>query len=175
MSYYATFRTPGSNVIYVAFNKSLSERQAYECVQQYQNDLCEVIIGKRSRYAMDTERRLSQQWSASMPRKKLNAPPVSPERTKPMNEDRPYGLDYALDAQKWINSASAWLFDDATGRALIGFIRSGQCCLGHQSRRDYWGLIIPSRDEVKPGTHGSLDFVRKQMGNEWADAIAAVE
>lgn len=60
--------------------------------------------------------------------------------------------------QKLIN-AGAWSFEGSMGRAMMRAIEAGQCALGPEPARDYWGNRIPSRFEVKPGTKGSVEFV----------------
>ena len=60
------------------------------------------------------------------------------------------------------------------GRAMMDAIKGGQCLLGRERCRDYWGNAIPGRDDVKPGTAGSYDFVLKTMGQEWAVLMEGV-
>lgn len=81
---------------------------------------------------------------------------------------------YFLTVQSAINGGDAWAFQGSYGRAMMQAIQDGQCMLGRRPARDYWGSRIPSRDEVKPGTPGSYDFVVQQMGLDWADAVAEV-
>lgn len=81
------------------------------------------------------------------------------------------GLDEALALQRIINSGVGWSLQGSYGRSMMGAIKSGRCMLGENSARDYWGNYIPSRDEVKQGTHGSADYVVEQMGYEWFEAI----
>jgi len=46
--------------------------------------------------------------------------------------------------------------------------------LGKSRARDYFGNVIPSRDDVKAGTKGSYEYVADAMGVEYADAMAAL-
>jgi hypothetical protein len=46
--------------------------------------------------------------------------------------------------------------------------------LGRDQYRDYYGNTIPSRDDVKPGTKGSYQFVINERGLEWADLMLEV-
>jgi hypothetical protein len=67
--------------------------------------------------------------------------------------------------QKLINDGQAWKFQGAYGRAMMDAIERGVCALGPKPASDYYGNRIPSRFEVKPGTKGSVEFV-KANGNE---------
>lgn len=82
-------------------------------------------------------------------------------------------LDYFVSIQRAINSGM-WGLQGSYGRAMMEAINAGYCMLGKNSARDYYGNYIPSRDEVKPGTKGSYEFVADQNGVEWADDMAAV-
>lgn len=88
------------------------------------------------------------------------------------NPDLDNEIEYYTELQKAINSGSAWSFQGSYGRAMMSAIESGYCMLGTSRARDYWGNAIPSRDDVKPGTKGSFDYVANRFGQEWADLIA---
>jgi len=60
------------------------------------------------------------------------------------------------------------------GRTMMEAINSGCCLLGKSRASDYYGNVIPSRDDVKAGTKGSYEFVADAMGVEYADAMAAL-
>ena len=79
----------------------------------------------------------------------------------------------ALVLQTAIN-AGQWALQGSYGRAMMDAIHGGQCALGRNSAHDYWGNFIPSRDMVKAGTPGSIEYVRQQMGDDWADRIEKV-
>ncbi len=64
--------------------------------------------------------------------------------------------------QAAINSGQVWKLEGAAGRAAMQLISSGQCALGHQAHKDYWGNLVPSRHDVKPGSKGSAAFVEQQ-------------
>jgi hypothetical protein len=72
--------------------------------------------------------------------------------------------DYYYSLQKAINSGSAWSFQGSYGRAMMDAIKAGYCMLGRDQARDYYGNTIPARDDVKPGTPGSYDYVIKCAG-----------
>lgn len=84
------------------------------------------------------------------------------------NED-----EYYVSIQNAINSGM-WGLQGSYGRTMMEAINSGACLLGKSRARDYYGNIIPSRDDVQAGTKGSYDFVADAMGVEWADQMAAL-
>ena len=75
-------------------------------------------------------------------------------------------LDYYLSVQRAIN-AGHWSMEGSYGRAMMAAINSGHCLLGPNAARDYYGSPIPSRDDVKEGTKGSISFVEAAMGGDW--------
>ena len=75
-------------------------------------------------------------------------------------------LDYYLSVQRAINSGM-WSLEGSYGRAMMDAIRSGRCLLGPAAARDYYGNVIPSRDDVKEGTMGSIGYVEAAMGGDW--------
>lgn len=84
------------------------------------------------------------------------------------NED-----EYYVSIQNAINSGM-WGLQGSYGRTMMEAINSGACLLGKSRARDYYGNVIPSRDDVQAGTKGSYDFVADAMGVEWADQMAAL-
>lgn len=58
--------------------------------------------------------------------------------------------------QKNINSGQAWLMEGFYGRQADGALESGACFLPEERHSDYYGALVPSRNDVKPGTKGSL-------------------
>lgn len=77
----------------------------------------------------------------------------------------------AVSLQRAINSGHAWKMQGSMGRAMMAAIEAGQCMLGREPCRDYWGNRIPSRTEVKAGTKGSREFVIEHSGIEHADLM----
>ena len=75
-------------------------------------------------------------------------------------------LDYYRSIQRAINSGM-WGLQGSYGRSMMDAINSGHCLLGTSRAKDYWGNVIPSRDDVKQGTKGSIGFVEAHMGNDW--------
>lgn len=82
--------------------------------------------------------------------------------------------DYAIAMQNSINTGVAWKMQGSVGRELMRAINEGACMLGKTGASDYYGNYIPSRDEVKPGTKGSYEFVADINGSEYADRLAAL-
>lgn len=75
-------------------------------------------------------------------------------------------MDYFLSIQRAINSGM-WGLQGSYGRAMMDAINSGRCLLGPNAARGYYGDVIPSRDDVKQGTKGSIGFVEAAMGGDW--------
>jgi hypothetical protein len=80
-------------------------------------------------------------------------------------------LDTVLAAQEGDDAAlqdlidrGAWSFEGSMGRAMMRAIEDGRCVLGPEPARDYWGNRIPSRDEVEPGTLGSVGYAAARQG-----------
>lgn len=82
------------------------------------------------------------------------------------SDDEITELDYYLSVQRAINSGM-WSLQGSYGRTMMDAIRSGRCLLGPNAARDYWGNVIPSRDDVKEGTMGSIGYVEAAMGGDW--------
>jgi uncharacterized cupin superfamily protein len=82
--------------------------------------------------------------------------------------------EYYQALQRAIN-AGIWDMQGSMGRAMMGAITSGHCLLGAKEFRDYWGNPVPSRDQVKAGTKGSIDFVIDTMGEDWAKTMEGVK
>lgn len=81
--------------------------------------------------------------------------------------------DYFISIQSAIN-AGAWGLQGSYGRAMMDAIKGGRCLLGRAVFHDYWGNQIPGRDNVKAGTPGSIEYVRKTMGREWAETMGEI-
>jgi hypothetical protein len=57
--------------------------------------------------------------------------------------------------QALINGGTAWKLEGSIGRLCMDLLRTGACMLPKKRHRDYYGNLIPSRDDVKKGTTGS--------------------
>jgi hypothetical protein len=62
--------------------------------------------------------------------------------------------------QHLIDTGQAWRMDGFTGRTAMRLIEDGFCTLGPVAVKDYWGNIVPGRDDVVPGTKGSVEYAR---------------
>lgn len=60
------------------------------------------------------------------------------------------------DVQNNINSGLCWKLEGSYGRYAMGLLISGACMLPKVSHKDYYGDIVPSRDELKKGTTGTF-------------------
>lgn len=79
------------------------------------------------------------------------------------------GVDQSPDdslegVQQLIDSGQGWLLEGSVGRAMAAAIEDGAAVLGPVGHRDYWGNRIPSRDEVVPGTKGSVRYAHSVGG-----------
>ena len=73
-----------------------------------------------------------------------------------------------VDAYQYlINTGQAWRMEGHVGRTAMRLIENGQCVLGEQGHRDYWGNYVPSRTEVEPGTKGSVEYACDMNGHDW--------
>lgn len=81
--------------------------------------------------------------------------------------------EYYASVQRAINAGS-WSFQGSYGRTMMDAISAGYCVLGRSDFKDYYGNHIPSRDQVQPGTKGSVEYVQERQGTEWTDFIKSV-
>lgn len=68
--------------------------------------------------------------------------------------------------QHLIDTGMAWRLEGHVGRTAMSLIESGQCMLGEQGHRDYYGNYVPSRTEVVPGSVGSAEYCQQRQGEE---------
>ena len=62
----------------------------------------------------------------------------------------------ANGTQEGINTGLCWLMEGSIGRFANDCLESGICILPEVRHRDYYGNTVPSRNDVKEGTKGSL-------------------
>ena len=77
--------------------------------------------------------------------------------------------------QRLINTGMAWQMEGSIGRMCMNAIIGGRAMCGTESKRDFYGNVIPSRYDVKAGTKGSFDYVVDHMGMDHAQAMADVD
>ena len=66
--------------------------------------------------------------------------------------------------QKMINSGQAWKMEGSVGREAMSLLESGDCILGEEGHKDFYGNYVPSRTEVKAGTKGSVEYQKEKLG-----------
>lgn len=59
-----------------------------------------------------------------------------------------YGFD---EMQKLIDNGMAWKLEGHVGRQASAALESGACMLPKERHKDYYGNIVPSRDDLKEG------------------------
>jgi hypothetical protein len=50
-----------------------------------------------------------------------------------------------------------WKFEGSYGRQAMSLLEEGACFLPDEPTYDYYGNRLPSRNELKPGTKGTLE------------------
>ena len=64
------------------------------------------------------------------------------------------------ELQALIDSGAAWRLEGIVGRAAMAAIEAGQCAVGLEAHRDYFGNLVPSRDMLQPGSMGTVEYMR---------------
>lgn len=75
-----------------------------------------------------------------------------------------YGL---TDLQKFIDTGDAWRMEGHIGRTAMSALEQGACLLSEDQHIDTYGSLVPSRNDVMPGTKGSLTLAQ----NFWQKVI----
>ena len=65
-----------------------------------------------------------------------------------------YGV---TQTQEMINNGECWRMDGSVGRFVADCLRIGVCMLPEHRNRDYYGNIVPSRNDIEKGSNGSLE------------------
>jgi hypothetical protein len=60
------------------------------------------------------------------------------------------------EIQEQINSGMAWKLEGSVGRFAMNMLENGVCMLPLKSNLDYYGNIVPARNQLKSGTKGSF-------------------
>lgn len=83
--------------------------------------------------------------------------------------------DESVEAmQRIINDGTGWKLQGSMGRSMMAAIEAGDCLLGKEPKRDYWGNFIPSRQQVKDGTEGSKGYVAAAHDEAYAEHMASL-
>lgn len=61
------------------------------------------------------------------------------------------------ETQRLIDSGAIWEFEGSMGRAAMAGLEEGVFFLPTTPTSDYYGNYIPSREELEPGTKGTLE------------------
>ena len=70
--------------------------------------------------------------------------------------------EYRLAMQASIDSGQCWMMEGSMGRAAMEMLKMGACVLPEVRHKDYWGSTVPSRNDVEPGSAGSV-----QLHEQW--------
>ena len=80
--------------------------------------------------------------------------------------------------QAGINSGQCWLMEGSVGRFASDMLEAGVCMLPDERKQDYYGSTVPSCDDLKPGTKGTLlnsqNFWQRVEDNDY-EAIVGLE
>ena len=63
--------------------------------------------------------------------------------------------------QASIDDGSVWKMEGKAGRDVIAHLEIGSCYLPEKRYKDYWKNIVPSRNDLKPGTTGTLENAQR--------------
>lgn len=58
--------------------------------------------------------------------------------------------------QDQINSGLCWRLEGSIGRFAMDCLEAGVCMLPLQRKIDYYGQVVPSRNDLKSGTKGTF-------------------
>ena len=58
--------------------------------------------------------------------------------------------------QNKINNGMAWKLEGSFGRAAMSALEDGACMLPEERHSDCYGTTVPSRNDLEPGTKGTL-------------------
>ena len=71
------------------------------------------------------------------------------------------------EMQQLINTGQAWSLEGHVGRQAMNALEMGACMLPLQRHVDYYGNMLPSRKDLKPGTKGTF----KNCVQFWTDFV----
>ena len=79
-----------------------------------------------------------------------------------------------ITLQTLINSGVVWHLEGHLGRSAMDALTVGDCMLPERSFHDYWGGIVPSRHDLKPGTKGTEELVEEVHGRRYLNNLRRV-
>jgi ABC-type cobalamin transport system ATPase subunit len=87
--------------------------------------------------------------------------------------------DYNVtEIQQQINSGLVWKLEGSVGRFASDMLEAGACMLPLERKIDYYGQVVPSRNDLKSGTKGTFQnaarFWQKVMNFD-IDAVEWLE
>lgn len=77
--------------------------------------------------------------------------------------------------QTLINTGLAWKLEGHVGRTCMAAINNGDCMLGVESFRDYYGNRVPARTDVAEGTRGSREFVLEHHDEDYVVELETLD
>jgi hypothetical protein len=78
------------------------------------------------------------------------------------------------DLQILINSGLAWRLEGSVGRSAMAALESGDCMLPERQHIDYWGNLVPARQELVDGTKGTEGNVLRAHDERYLAALRRV-
>ncbi len=78
------------------------------------------------------------------------------------DEGRLSGVEIVSLFQQLIDDGSVWHLQGCYGRMAQHLIETGHCLLAPVNHRDYYGNVVPSRDDVPAGQPGTESFAERQ-------------
>ena len=68
--------------------------------------------------------------------------------------------EHVAAIQAGIDSGMIWRLEGSMGRMAMAMIEEGLCILGPEPSSDYWGNLVPSRYDIKPGSPGNPEYAQ---------------
>lgn len=69
---------------------------------------------------------------------------------------QPWDYQYPHAMQSLIDNGQAWKMEGSCGRTAMAMLEQGACFLPETAYSDYWGNRVPSRNDLRDGTKGTL-------------------
>jgi len=72
--------------------------------------------------------------------------------------------------QEMVTNGAAWFMEGSIGRVAMAGLTTGEFFLPEVGCRDFYGNYVPSRDELEPGSKGTLDNAYQY----WSEVIETI-